>query len=270
MNWYKLFCHDLRCGLLRKRYLIVPFLFLLICAEGTLCFLQAEVCASVGDYLLYCFRGAEVPKRNGELPVLWLLVMGGSLYINLGYFTEDLADAGLQYLIRSRSKKTWYLAKCGWLLASCFVYFALGTVTILVYAVCRGSLALQPTAAGIAACFSTAELQRQSFSAGEVMLFSFLLPWAVSAAISALQMALCMSAPLVLGFFLSIWFLLASVFIQKPLFVGNGAMLYRSNLFAEQGMQPGRMLLYCGAVFLLSAVVGYLKFKRTDILGRLL
>lgn len=98
MNWLKLLRHDLRYGLIRWRYLLIFPLSILPCIP---CYTDAQLVNVTGtwmDYMLYCFRGSvpvtASPEMSLALPIFWVLVMAGSLLLNLDYFLSDLTQAG--------------------------------------------------------------------------------------------------------------------------------------------------------------------------------
>ena len=110
MNLFRLYKHDFKNGLLRWRYLAAVGLWLVptLIMFDMLRFYNDT--GTLGDYLLYIFRGMEPVESVGtleqvHLPIPWLVVVGGSLFISLDYLQNDLTTAGQQILVRCYSRK---------------------------------------------------------------------------------------------------------------------------------------------------------------------
>ena len=145
MSWLKLLRHDLRCGLLRWRYLLVPALVLLPCI---VCRSEVVLTGAPGtwmDYMLYCFKGSLPLNASSELtlalPTFWLLAMAGCLLLNLDYLLSDLTQAGQQIIFRSGKRRGWYLSKCVWNLCSCGLSLALICGSVLGFTLLFGGQA---------------------------------------------------------------------------------------------------------------------------------
>ena len=75
MSWHRLLQHDLRCGLLRPRYALIPVFFLLPCLVLLRTLHTAYMEGSWLSYMMYCFRGKLF--MEALLPGLWFVVTGG-------------------------------------------------------------------------------------------------------------------------------------------------------------------------------------------------
>lgn len=279
MSWRKLLGHDLYCGLLRWRYLLVPALFLLPCltllqiAGHTREYEEALFSTAWADYLLFAFQGKEFivridPTSPILLPITWLAAMVGCLLMNLDYFLSDLTKEGMQVILRSGSRRGWYLSKCLWNLAACGLYCLLAFLTTLVFSLVTG---------GSASLASTPELSYDILNSGEqgwislapwqTAVAGMLLPYLTLAALSMLQMTLCLFYKPILSFIVSAGILVVSVYVRSPLVLGNGAMSIRSAFVNPEGVSPAAAALAAIAVLLVSAALGTAQFQRTDILG---
>ena len=101
MNWRNLVAHDLRCGLLRKRYLAAVGIAAVQCAQCTILlngYARMGLLPRPGgtwmDYLLFMYMGNPAVKIEGiqnafNVPIWWLLMVGGCLYLNLDYLLYD-------------------------------------------------------------------------------------------------------------------------------------------------------------------------------------
>lgn len=270
MSWGKLLRHDLRCGLLRWRYLLAPLLFLIPCLMAQQDFAWYGESGGWADYLLYIFRGKEAlsqltPESSVQLPMLWLVAVGGCLLLNLDYLLRDLTSEGLQVILRGRTRVGWFLSKCVWNLCSCLVYFCAAGLMALVFTLAFGgevTLACPDRHAML--LFGP---EARGLTAGQGVLVALAAPLLTLMALSMLEMALCLAVKPIVSFFVSMALLVASVYVNSPLALGNGAMTKRSSLVGTGTIEAGPAAAAAMAVILASVLLGVLAFRRTDILG---
>lgn len=265
MSWLKLLRHDIRSGLLRWRYLCVPLMFCLPCFYCWIHIHNAGLTGTWMDYLLFCFKGIPplLSMEDFEFPIQWFLIMGGCLFLNLDYPLNDLTEAGQQVIIRSVNKTGWYLSKCAWNLLSCSVYLLLGAMTALVFALTSG---------GTAVLVNTPEVTAKALqiygvgvlSVGQALLAAVVLPCLTLAAFNMLQMALCLMTKPVFAFLICICLLILSLFVNTPFIPGNGAMVTRNGILAQELFDPVVLVSICLGVVVVSLAVGILRFNRMD------
>lgn len=268
MNWVKVFQHDVYGGLLRRRYLIVPVMFALPCVLAGKHMAAAGLVGTWMDYLMYCFKGI-LPLTEGangfEFPILWFLVMGGCMYIALDYPLNDLTEAGQQVIVRSRSRKGWFLSKCAWNLLSSLLYVLLGVLTALVFALISG---------GRASLVNTPEVSEkllqiyimEPVAPAQAVLVAVVLPYLTLAAFTMAQMALCLIMKPVFSFLLCVCVMIMSLFISSPYLPGNGAVVVRNGILVEEFLDPTAMALTCLAVIGGSIIIGLIRFNHMDLL----
>ena len=263
--------HDLRCGLLRRRYLAVPVFTAAYCWTCLRILGQTGESGAWIDHLIYMFAGKapldySVSYSQLELPVLWLLAMGICLFLNLDYFLQDLSLSGQQVLVRCGSRRKWFLAKAAWNLCSSVVYFLLIGATALAFALVSGgevSCQVSPAfAQRVLLRFDPVEL-----SGWEAFLAGCLLPFLSVAALNMLEMTLCLFVHPAVSFLACIAVLVLSVYWNSPFALGNGAMVMRSALVAPDGIDPWVAALVAAAVILISVIAGVLRFQSADILN---
>lgn len=264
MNWLKLLRYDLRNGLLRWRYLCVPLLFAVSCYQSWIYFFNAGCTGTWMDYLMGCFRGAMPAASVSELefPMGWFLIMAGCLFLNLDYPMNDLTDAGQQVIVRLVNKKGWFLSKCAWNLLSSVVYMLLGMGTALVFALLSGgtaSLRSTPQALIGMGIYGNVEL-----SVAQGLVAAVLLPTLTIAALNMLQMALTLIIKPIFGFLICVCTLVLALLTASPFVLGNGAMTARNGVISAELMNPLTVAIVCGAIIILSGVVGMLRFCRMD------
>lgn len=272
MKLYKLLSHDLHCGLLRLRYIFVPFIFVLPCFTIFQLLRQTELLGTSSDFFLYCFQGIK-PIANANtfsqirLPILWLAAIGGSLIFNLDYILHDFSQGGLQLMYRCSSRTKWFVSKCLWNLSACLLYFILGIATVAVFAVASGSsLSFQNTPD---ITMIIMDLDAPVFlTAWQGILLAFILPFVTIATLNMLQMVLCMHFKPVFCFFICVCILIVSIYVDAAPVIGNGAMAIRSNAIVSGGLDWRFELLWSVIVFVGCILIGGWTFNKMDILDR--
>ena len=272
MNWFKLLKHDLRQGLFRWRYLLIPLLFLTPCVVCRSMLVSIERSGTWMDYMMYCFLGAKPIGYNGgeinlSLPTFWLLSMGGCLFLNLDYMLRDLTNAGQQVIIRSGTRRGWYLAKCVWNLTSCIQYFLLVGGSVMAFTLIFGGQAsLSNTPELAPALFRDVLFDPVIFPEAQAFLAAVLLPLVTLMSLSILQMTLCLLVKPVISFLISIALLVTAVYCNYSLVPGTGAMVIRSGFFIQGGISPETASVTALCVIILSTAAGCLLFQHSDIL----
>lgn len=272
MSFHKLLNYDLRCGLLRLRYLLIPFLALLPCC------LYMKIMDSVGDesswlgYMMYCFMGTEPIEimdimEKAQLPVLWLILICGCLYLNLDYMLNDLSRVGQQVILRTTKRANWFYSKCLWNLCSCALYFFLLSVTgaFLVY-MKEGHLPFGCSLSTLTILYR-GEPDVGMFSTSAAFLISCLLPLVTVSALSILQMTLCLLIKPIFAFLTSLLILLTSIYWNSSLILGNGAMGIRSGLLVSDGIDPWVVIIECVVAIIICATLGAGFFEHYNIIG---
>lgn len=273
MNWFKLVGHDLRCGLLRLRYIIAAMLAIIPCLEFLFSLNAIDKTGSWMDYLLYTFRGIGAvdksdPTRSINLPFVWLLIMSASLFVNLDYMLLDLTNNGQQIIIRSQSRKGWYFAKCVWNLASTMLFFVLLACVELVFVgITGGLLSANNTEDAFMNLFGMVTFDVILLTKVQGMIIALLLPYLTAAALGMLEMTLCLFVKPVVSYLICMAILVLSVYWDSPFVLGNGAMTIRSGLIASKGQDIVVSILIDIAVIGVCIIVGSEKFQRLDVLG---
>lgn len=272
MNWLKLLRHDLRYGLIRWRYLLIFPLSVLPCIP---CYNDAQLANVSGtwmDYMLYCFKGSvpvtASPEMSLALPIFWVLAMAGSLLLNLDYFLSDLTQAGQQMMIRSKTRRGWYLSKCAWNLCSCILYMMVLCTSVLLFTLLSGgTVSLQSTPSVMEIYLSELTVEPTLLSGLPGLIAVVLMPLITIMALNMLQMAMCLLVRPIIGFLISMAILVLSIYCNLPFVLGNGAMAIRSALLVPNGISPAFAALTAVAILLASAILGAWRFQNTDILG---
>ena len=266
MSWFKLLRHDIRAGLFRRRYLVVPCIFVLSCIFCALRRFPETAAAGWMDLVLFSFKGIHPLQRpeDFELPISWFVIMAGSLYLQLDYLLEDLTEAGQQVIVRTVSRRSWFLSKCVWNLLSCCLIMALGLITALVFALMTGgSISLSNTPE--VTIYSLDWYMEAPLTVAQTLWIGVGLPLLTITAFTQLQMTLCLLCKPILSFLISTSLLVASLLLSTPWLPGNGAQTVRSSLLGGT-LEPLILTAVCGGLLVIGVVVGMIRFHRMDLL----
>ena len=271
MKQYKVYLHDIRCGLFRWRYLVAALLFVLSALHlWDILRFESEK-ATWMDFMIYIFKGSE-PLSNLstleqlKLPISWIMVLGGCLFLNLDYFLNDMTTTGQQILIRCNSRKGWFLSKCVWIILSCIAYYGIGMIAILFLTISAGgdlSIINNPVLTQEIYLLS----EPVAVTSVEAICIGIVLPLLTIIALCMAQMTLSLFMKPIFSFLTCICLLVLAIYVSSPCIIGNGAMTLRTGLMPEKNIDLLAAGLVCTAVTILSIVIGTLRFSRMDILG---
>lgn len=273
MKWVNLLMHDMRCGLLRRRYLITVIIFLLPCLTSHSFFETIGEKGTYADYLLYCFKGsvplvALAEEMEFRLPVFWILAIGGCLLINLDYLLNDLTNSGHQIIIRCQNRDDWFISKCFWNISSCVLYFGLALLTILVYTLLQdGELTFTNTPEITVMLFYEALTDPVQLSVKDTIVCAIVSPLLTIIAYSLVEMLISLLIKPTIAFLTCIILLITSVYWDLPYLIGNGAMVIRSRYLIDDGIDPTISIAVTLTVIIVSILLGVYYFNRTDIIG---
>lgn len=271
MKAFNLIKHDFINGVMRWRYLAAAGLFFLPTLQILGILSIRDEPGTWMDCIFYLFKGSEPithlsAMEQVQLPISWLLIIGGSLFLNLDYLLNDLTTAGQQVLVRCNNKSAWYISKCVWNAASSVAYCLIGLFTTLITALFAGidiKMIDTPTV--------TLDLFMLDnpvvLSTMQCVIAGIVLPIITIVAINQLQMMLCLYIKPILSFLVCISLLVVAVYVNTPLVVGNGAMIIRNGYLTDNSEEPIVAFMVCIAILAGSILFGMLRFRRFDILG---
>lgn len=271
MTSYKVFMQDIRCGLLRFRYLgglpisAIPLLhyFRIVKLLNLPC--------SWMDSLAYLLKGCSAPsfqpgsRDRITIPAIWIFVICGILVMNIDYLISDLTRSGQQIIVRCQSRKKWYLSKCLWAVLSSCLYFGLLMLFPALFSIIGGgtfvpriSLQGAQNLLGI----NTELTSWQSFVA------VILLPLLTISALNMLQMTMGLFVNPILSFIICLGILVISVCWDNPCWIGNGAMTIRTVGFVLDERCVVAMVVSIGILIAACCLIGCIRFSNMDILPR--
>lgn len=279
--FYKFLRFDLKHGLVKewKKFLVALCAFLAFFLIYYLCvFAENRNLLAQGeepleftfmDLILSVLGGMkEFHYEDGEMflfPAVWIFFFLLLLFYTLRYPIQNLDGMGRSMLILSQNRRVWWYSKCVWCCVYVFVYFLLLYILAFLMGICLGGkLSFQPSEYAPYALDAGMYIKNPPWNLAPGVL---LVPL-VACAISMLQMVLTLWVKPIFAYVLSCVLLLSSAYFANPALVGNYAMLFRTDIFAEEGFPLGWGFTAAALLIILSLLIGYFRMENMDILNR--
>lgn len=275
--FYKCLKYDLKCGLLKeyKKYIIAIGLFIIIGFDFFIKMNDIEI--TVPDYLFYLFFGMEEyvpsPGNKFRFPALWVAVVLYVSYITLYFPYKDLNGYGKNILLNTQSKKTWYLSKCMWVTVSTIIYFLIGFVVLSLFAIISGAEITADVSSNAVIKFIQFITTEQNLFYNDAMyykvtLLHFILPVVICIMNNLFQLFLSLFIKPFFSFIFTVSYTIASAYYLKFFMLGNYAMIARSNIFIDNGVNFTDGLIISLGVILVVIISGTVLFSKQDILNK--
>lgn len=270
--------HDFYKGTIEgwKRYAIALCIFVFLCfvfqirAEKIIQFNKISKEISFSDFILFMFRGMNVFDGNAvelqdKLPQ-WFLV---NIYLSIiiGYFPlKDLSESGIQVLIRTKSRVSWWLSKCLWVTYNVLIYYAISIIVITVFSLFHGGLSLEPSKE-LNLILSNLDISKFNFKG--ILLVGIILPVITSITFSLIQLLISLFTNSIISNMFIITVLTLTPFYCNSFFIGNYLMILRSNLnIGDSGISIVYGIVVCVVLSIATIFIGANKIKRYDILEK--
>lgn len=270
--------HDFYKGTIEgwKRYAIALCIFVFLCfvfqirAEKIIQFNKISKEISFSDFILFMFRGMNVFDGNAvelqdKLPQ-WFLV---NIYLSIiiGYFPlKDLSESGIQVLIRTKSRVSWWLSKCLWVIYNVLIYYTIAIIVITVFSLFHGGLSLEPSKE-LNLILSNLDISKFNFKG--ILIVGIILPVITSITFSLIQLLISLFTNSIISNMFIITVLTLTPFYCNSFFIGNYLMILRSNLnIGDSGISIVYGIVVCVVLSIATIFIGANKIKRYDILEK--
>lgn len=279
MKYIKCLKYDLCQGILFKAVWWLPWIVLIVLfcidydyqAANISGYLGLESERCMADYLCYILAGmkAYTPLRDipFQFPEIWVLIYSYVLMSVLKYPYDNLYTHGTQILIRVKCRGIWWLSKCTYVIIKCIGMFLILYLTISIYCVCRGG-----NLAGIPDYILMLEIsdymQPMEEWSAQVCTGLFILPAMTAVCIGLMQLLLSLITRPVYAFIGAMVIIIASAYLQSAFLPGSGAMFIRNSAVNPEGMNVSGCLVIAAAYSIICIFVGFVVFKRWDILKK--
>lgn len=272
----KLIKYDLRCGIAYNYKKILMFVLFIIVYNfiGGNAIIEYSrlnnIKPDVLDFFCYILGGPKfIPEgmlEIYEVPVMWLMIQIFIAYIVGYYAVTDLHKYGQHVLLRSVSRKKWWLSKIVWNAVTVIFMYAIVLCVTVVNAHISGAGFQWKLTDEIA-------IQLCSFyfvpkSTNVVLVFIFIMPVIVSLAISSIQMVIALISSPIIGFVVSQSITFLSTIYSTKWLISNYAMLSHSRYtcLSDIGYKEG--IIVCFVVYLISVILGSIYFSYCNILPK--
>lgn len=260
---------ELRRGILGrwKNYLLVALLIILV---GFVEMRQAVMCyeaglyelPSFGNYIVKWMQGMlplqEAVQRQIKIPGEWLVLQVGYIFFLTGHCAKDLNKDGYQRILRSGGKIIWWKTKCVWIIVSTLLYYAMFLCLLAFFSLMTGGIQIRVTS----------EIWMCGLQYGpelECIVMVFVLPIVGSMCIGFMQILLEIAFSPVIAIIFCSGYLLAGIYKNSVLFIGNTTMLFRNSFFlGEKGISTVHGLLVSVIAIILFYFMGKEKMKRWE------
>lgn len=270
MTFCKLIQHDLRCGLLRRKYLLT----VLITSIPLIQYFQRlhfyNISGTLGDCLLYLFRGEQAISYLSygnykiEVPIFWILLIATCPALHIDYFLGDLTSNGQQIIIRCQSRNRWMLSKCLWAMAGGFLY----DLIIIVCAMVGCILMKQEIVFSMTPSVADNLLEMVIVPSGQVVFTAILKPFIALISINLLQIMLQLYINPIAAFLICFAALLFSLYSPLQWLPCTGAIALR-NIFLPIADAKSWIPIIAGLVTQIVCVILSLwRFSSMDLLRR--
>lgn len=270
--------HDFYKGTIEgwKRYAIALCIFIFLCfvfqirAEKIIQFNKISKEISFSDFILFMFRGMNVFDGNAvelqdKLPQ-WFLV---NIYLSIiiGYFPlKDLSESGIQVLIRTKSRVSWWLSKCLWVIYNVLIYYTIFIIVITVFSLFHGGLSLE-LSKELNLILSNLDISKFNFKG--ILIVGIILPLITSITFSLIQLLISLFTNSIISNMFIITVLTLTPFYCNSFFIGNYLMILRSNLnIGDSGVSIVYGIVICVVLSIATIFIGANKIKRYDILEK--
>ncbi|WP_346847105.1 MULTISPECIES: hypothetical protein [unclassified Clostridium] len=270
--------HDFYKGTIEgwKRYAIALCIFIFLCfvfqirAEKIIQFNKISKEISFSDFILFMFRGMNVFDGNAvelqdKLPQ-WFLV---NIYLSIiiGYFPlKDLSESGIQVLIRTKSRVSWWLSKCLWVIYNVLIYYTIFIIVITVFSLFHGGLSLE-LSKELNLILSNLDISKFNFKG--ILVVGIILPLITSITFSLIQLLISLFTNSIISNMFIITVLTLTPFYCNSFFIGNYLMILRSNLnIGDSGVSIVYGIVICVVLSIATIFIGANKIKRYDILEK--
>lgn len=232
---------------------------------------------SYGDAILYLFKGIEeyIPDSGApfKIPVQFFLInIVLSIFIG-NYALRDIHGYGKLKLVRCQSRLEWWISKCIWNIGSVLGYYF--CLFLGVGIICLVNIKNVDTSSLLSAMEAHTSVilhlficdNPNSINSATLLLSAICLPLVTSISLSLIQMVLEFITLPSISYIFLITIYIFSTFYMKWFMPGNYMMMYRMNVINQHGIKFESAMVTNFIVIIGGLFIGYLLFKRYDVLA---
>lgn len=222
------------------------------------------------DYICFVVGGPRyIPKGMidmYQIPVLWLIIQVMIAY-TVGYYAiTDLNSYGQQVLLRSVSRRKWWISKIIWnMLTVIFMYVLLFLITIGTAFVSGAKwewILTEPIAQNVC------NITMLSGTNREIVMILMIMPVLVTAVLSLLQVTVALIVSPIIGFIVSQSIVFLATIYDLKWLISNYAMLSHNKLTCMSEIDCKEGILLCFIFYIIALMAGTGYFTHCNILPK--
>lgn len=250
----------------RIKFLLV-FIFIVACCiyfNGIVKKLNVD--ASIGDLIVYFFKGEEFfSSKTGNIPFS-ITYLGVQIIIAvlIGYYPhDDINGYGKQIFIRCSDKTKWLSGKMTWAIATVLSFYICTFTMLFVFALFFGyDMSLKYHSEII---WMTNNIDVPDIKTSVIIINGIILPIIYSIVMSMVQMCISLGTNAILGFLCIMTYDFATLFFTGRFFLANYVMILRNTGYVEKyNTIEGCIVLI--VIFILTVFVGRLIINRKQFI----
>ena len=237
--------------------------------RNVMIFSGLEQSLSAGDFILYILKGMRFYQPSSMdiyIPnFVWIFIF---MYIDFSvayYPLKDLYGYGQQLLLQSKQRRYWWFSKCIWTIWSVVVFYFIIIMSAFICGMITGNVSILPQT-GIQAYYH--QIDVRFINSFHFVFSAIICPIFVTAAMSLFQMMWSTLVHPLIGLIITASIYIMSIYFSWPWMLGNYLMLMRNHMVNETSqILTEKGLLYSLIIILCSGFIGYIGFRKKDILA---
>lgn len=227
---------------------------------------------TLSDIILWMFKGMTWitdSQKEVNIPTAYILPNILIAFVIGNYPFKDINGYGGMILMRSGKKSVWWFSKCIWAVITAMVTYAVLIVEAVAVSLAGGKLSLHVNKD---ICCKVSGYNKMyivnNMNLTRLAVYMIVAGLITTIAICLIQKCTSQLMGAVIGYVAVVVILIMGVFFRSFLVIGNGFMAIRNVLYTPQGGDIRLTIAADAVLAAVSVVVGYISFKRMDILKR--
>lgn len=221
------------------------------------------------NYVVYALSGMEeYHVEEGvrfEIPYIWLTINFYIAYLIGNYIDSDMHGVGLQFLIRTKTKKCWLFGKTIYAMSSVIILYTFMYGIFFSMSLVMGN--------GIGASreidIYLSGIDIQLFNSSKYLgVTIWVLPIVTSIVISLMQMMISILIKPICGYIIVAIYIISSAYWKSYFLIGNYSMLLRNEKLCDKGINSYMALGLTVIIGVATLIVGNFILKRKEILEK--
>lgn len=224
------------------------------------------------DIVLYMFKGMGwimSAQKDINIPTAYILPNILIAFAIGNYPFKDINGYGGMVLMRAGKKLVWWFSKCIWAMLTACISYAILIIEVAGVSLACGRLSLQVNKQ---VCISIngydKTLIKNNPNLTRLTVYMIVAGILTTIAICLVQICISQIMGPVIGYIAVVVILIMGIFFKSFLFIGNGFMAVRNNLYTPEGGSLLLTVITDIVLIAVSVIVGYVSFKRMDILKK--